>query len=322
MKALIPFLVLIFPVTTLCAEPKPAPLIELDYGDTNCMMRIIELERNTNTSLLRLTCKKMGSSVGSSLFIGAAFHQIAKSRGVEYYTVLKEWEAPDGGHYYIGGFTDDNTTGIQEQFGNEFSPTNPEGQPINFLSVSKMSILFDRSADLTDAERAAAEHMGKIYGGDVNAATNETERFEALCAAIRKARRSRNPNDARELAEELERMAPEFKGTSSYGNAVQDFNQILGRIALAEGNVDEAKKRLLASADSDGSPTMNSFGPNMTLAKELLHKGEKDVVLQYFDLCAKFWKFDKESPHGGKLDKWKAQVEKGEIPKFGANLVY
>ena len=67
---------------------------------------------------------------------------------------------------------------------------------------------------------------------------------------------------------------------------------------------------------------MNSFGPNMTLAKELIEKGEKDAVLQYLDLCAKFWKSGKESPDGGELEKWKAQVRKGELPNFGANLWY
>lgn len=158
--------------------------------------------------------------------------------------------------------------------------------------------------------------MGKIYGGDVSAASNEMERFQALCAALRKARKSSNPDDARELAEKLERLAPNYKGNSSYGSAIQDSNQVLGRIALSEGNLAEATKRLLASADSEGSPTMNSFGPNMTLAKELLQKGEKDVV-EYFDLCRVFWK-----RHAETLDRWTEDVKFGHMPNFGANRVY
>ena len=320
MRSLILVLVLILPITANCVEPKPqpSPLVELDYGDTNCMMRIVELERNANTSKLRLTYKKMGSSVGSSLFAGSAFYKIAKSRGVEYYTVLKEWAAPDGRYYYIGGFSDDKTIGIQEQFGKEYSPTNREGKPLVFLSVSKMSLLFEWSANLTDSERAAEEHLGILHQGNVNAATNEMERFEALIWAVKNAARAgRPPEDVREFAEELERLAPKHKTHSSYGNAIQDSNQVLGRIALAEGNIAEAKKRLLASADSKGSPTMNSFGPNMTLAKELLQKGEQDVVLQYFDLCRVFWK-----RHSETLDLWAEDVKAGRIHKFGANLLY
>ena len=56
----------------------------------------------------------------------------------------------------------------------------------------------------------------------------------------------------------------------------------------------------------------------MTLAKELLEKGEREVVLEYFDLCAKFWELERDK----KLKKWKSQVEAGKTPDFGANLVY
>lgn len=288
-----------------------------DSGDTNFLMRIEEIERNANTSKLRLTYKKMGSSVGSSLFITRGFYEVAKSRGTEYFINLKEWDAPDGGRLYIGGFTHTKNADIRKEFGNEYALTNDYSQSRGYMSVSEMSRLFEWSANLSDAERAADEHMGKIHGGDLNAATNEMERFEALCAAIDKAKNLSDLNIARKLAEELELLAPQFKEKSCYGNAIQDFNQVLGRIALADGNIDEAKKRLLASAECDGSPTMNSFGPNMTLAKELLRKGEKEVVLQYFDLCRNFWK-----RHADTLDRWTEDVKHGRLPEFGANLVY
>ena len=288
-----------------------------DFGDTNCLMKIIEIERNANTSKLRLTYKNMGSSVGSSMFIVRGFYEVAKARGAEYFINLKEWDDSAGGRLYIGGFTHTKDADIHKEFGNEYALTNDYGQSRGYMSVTQFSALFERSANLTDAERAREEHIAKISKGDLNAATNEMERFKALCAAIRKAKKSGNPKDARELAEELERLAPKYKENSSYGNAVQDSNQILGRIAMAEGNIDEAKKRLLASADSDGSPTMNSFGPNMTLAEELLKNGEKEVVLQYFEMCRRFW-----GRHSDTLDLWTEDVKSGRIPKFGANLRY
>jgi hypothetical protein len=92
---------------------------------------------------------------------------------------------------------------------------------------------------------------------------------------------------------------------------------VLGRIALAAGKVAEAKKRLLASADSKGSPQMNSFGPNMQLAKDLLAKGEEEVVLEYFIRCGRFWKMGTD-----RLAAWTEAVKKGETPGFGANLEY
>ena len=312
--------IILLRATIAYASTNAAPLVVLDTadsGDTNCLMRIEEIERDANTSKLRLTYKKMGSSVGSSMFIMRGFYEVAKSRGAEYFINLKEWDDPNGGRLYIGGFTQTKNADIRKEFGNEYALTNDYGQSRGYMSVSELSRLFEWSANLSDAERAAEEHMGKIYGGDVASATNETERFQALCAAIDKAKNSSDLHPARELAEELERMAPNFKGKSGYGNAVQDFNQVLGRIALAEGNIDEAKRRLIASADSNGSPTMNSFGPNMTLAKELLLKGESEVVLQYFDLCRRFWK-----RHTDTLDRWTEDVKHGRLPEFGANLVY
>ena len=55
----------------------------------------------------------------------------------------------------------------------------------------------------------------------------------------------------------------------------------------------------------------------MILAKELLEKGERDIVLEYFDLCSKFWEMDQ-----GRLNAWRAAVKQSKIPDFGPNLAY
>ncbi|MCA9093933.1 MAG: hypothetical protein KDA68_10630 [Planctomycetaceae bacterium] len=99
------------------------------------------------------------------------------------------------------------------------------------------------------------------------------------------------------------------------GNRFHHGNLILGRIALAEGNVDEAKSRLLLAGRTEGSPQLDTFGPNMQLAKELLERGEKEVVLEYFDLCNKFW----VSPRRN-LEQWIEDVKSNRIPNFGGNL--
>jgi hypothetical protein len=95
------------------------------------------------------------------------------------------------------------------------------------------------------------------------------------------------------------------------------MNIVEGRIALKKGNVEEAKRDLISAGKTQGSPQLNSFGPNMSLAKELLEKRERAIVIQYFDLCSRFWKSDY-----GKLNEWKEIVKKGEIPEFGANLQF
>jgi hypothetical protein len=55
----------------------------------------------------------------------------------------------------------------------------------------------------------------------------------------------------------------------------------------------------------------------MLLAKELLERGETEVVLEYLAQCEKFWK----SPRR-KLEQWVEDVKADRIPRFGGNLAY
>ncbi len=160
--------------------------------------------------------------------------------------------------------------------------------------------------------------------GRLARATNELakaktpqERFYFLTHAAKESFVVGNTEDARKYAQELMTLLPKFPGDWNYGNAVQDANLVLGRIAVKEGRIDEAKKFLIAAGNSPGSPQMDTFGPNVSLAKDLLEKGERDVVIQYLELCRKFWEM-----HKGSLDKWIQEIKDGKIPNFGANLVY
>lgn len=55
----------------------------------------------------------------------------------------------------------------------------------------------------------------------------------------------------------------------------------------------------------------------MSLARELLELGEREVVLEFLERCRAMWKL-----HGDQLDTWKVIVQDGRIPDFGANLLY
>jgi hypothetical protein len=98
-----------------------------------------------------------------------------------------------------------------------------------------------------------------------------------------------------------------------YCSVLHHENLMLGRIALKKGNLEEAKNRLLEAGKTSGSFS----NPNMMLAKELLEKGQREVVLQYLDECANFWKNGSD-----KLNQWRIVIRGGGIPDFGANLVY
>ena len=79
---------------------------------------------------------------------------------------------------------------------------------------------------------------------------------------------------------------------------------------------------MLKAGNTKGSPQLNSFGPNMLLAKELLEIGEMEIVIAYMELCKQFWHSTMRLVAGRPLKKWKQSIENGEIPDFGANLNY
>ncbi len=122
-----------------------------------------------------------------------------------------------------------------------------------------------------------------------------------------------------QLGQEYLELAKSHQQDWNYGNAIHHGNLILGRIALKKGNLSEAKSFLIKAGNSPGSPQLNSFGPNMYLAKELLEKGEKEVVLEYLKLCETFW--NPNLPLN-KNPEWQYLISNGEIPDFGPHLFY
>ncbi len=122
---------------------------------------------------------------------------------------------------------------------------------------------------------------------------------------------------ARRIADELLRVAALQPPDWNTGNALHHGHLLLGRAALAEGNIPEAADQLLAAGRTPGSPQLNSFGPNCRLALDLLKAGQSVPVLAYLEACATFWKMD-----FGRLATWSAAIREDRLPEFGPNLHY
>jgi hypothetical protein len=101
------------------------------------------------------------------------------------------------------------------------------------------------------------------------------------------------------------------------GNEVHHGNLILGHVRIRQDDVAAAGDHLIAAGETPGSPQLDSFGPNMSLAAALLKAGQAKTVLRYFDKCATFW-----DERFSQLPQWRAYVRAGEVPTFGANLRY
>lgn len=154
-------------------------------------------------------------------------------------------------------------------------------------------------------------------GADLQSAKNEYERWLALGNVALWQVDAGALHLSRAYAEELLATAERFRSDWNYGNALHKAHLAMGRVDLRQGNRVGAKQHLLEAGRTPGSPQLNTFGPNMILAKELLQWGERDAVLEYLDLCQKFWKMDM-----GALDAWRRVIKEGQVPNFGPNLQY
>ena len=191
-------------------------------------------------------------------------------------------------------------------------PTNPKW-PEQLAHMHDLVQISDRPPIPADAARQALAE----YEQALSLTTNPSERFYRLTALPQAAFGSADNERAKKYAEQLLAQAEQFRNDWNYGNAIYKGNMVLGQVALAAGDVNGAKVRLLAAAKTPGSPQLSSFGPNMSLARGLLEKGERQVVLQFFELCGNFWKMGAE-----KLKAWAEVVRGGGTPDFGASLAY
>ena len=175
--------------------------------------------------------------------------------------------------------------------------------------IYSLGVIRKSPKDQTLAAEKALEQFEIAYrlssDSEQNVLLKDLAQMALLAQRIKKAR------------EYAEKMLSENPPGWNYGNNIHHGNIILGRIAIKQDDLEEAKKRLINAGNTPGSPQLNSFGPNMALAKELLENGEKDVVLKYFALCSKFWKLRKD-----RLDEWTVTVKDGRMPNFGANLTH
>lgn len=146
-------------------------------------------------------------------------------------------------------------------------------------------------------------------------ATDDTERFYAAPGAAMAAYTLGNYSIARSVALAALALAPSYKDDWNYGNVIHYAHATLGLLEVRQGNPQAAAEHLLLSGATPGSPQLNSFGPSMRLAKELLDCGEPGPVMTYFQQCRMFW-----SSGQNWLSIWEKKVARGATPVFFMHL--
>lgn len=163
-----------------------------------------------------------------------------------------------------------------------------------------------------------------------------------LCQSAWRALRRGDVEKAEFLAKQSLHQAKHTARNWNYGNVIHDANQILGLGALRRGDVKRAKRFLVLAGKTPGSPQLDSYGPRLALAAELVQRGEIEVVLEYLHTIHRFF-FDrrpveiarKDSPpwkrfsavqfrfweekideNGRQLyESWRKEIESGRVPQ-------
>jgi len=139
--------------------------------------------------------------------------------------------------------------------------------------------------------------------------TRRLSRFYDMEELIEAQYQSKNYEKVQELIEEYLKLAKVYRCNWNYGNAIHYSHRIRGLILLESGDIDGAAEELIAAGQSTGSPQLDTFGPELDLANQLLQAGRTEEVITYLNGVEKFWEMD-----GGVVEKWIQEIRAGETP--------
>jgi hypothetical protein len=140
---------------------------------------------------------------------------------------------------------------------------------------------------------------------------NDSGRASLLANAAECALWAGDDGKAKDYARQIVDLATAGQGKWDHGNAIHEGHRMLGHVALNAGDVAAAKGHLLEAGKTPGSPQLNSFGPELTLARDLLAKGERDAVIEYLQGLPRFWQGREQA-----IEEWVTLIKAGQTPEL------
>lgn len=180
--------------------------------------------------------------------------------------------------------------------------------PANPLWPERLaSHYFDEARDGPQTPRRAVAGMASLaydeYARYLKLEKDKERRFNNLPRIADAAWMGDRRPETEALAREMLASATDYTTSWAYGNAVHTGHFYLGVLAVVRGDLDEAGRELILSGKTKGSPQLDSYGPRLELAGELLSKGKSAVVVDYLTACGRFWKSGQSD-----LDRWKREI--------------
>jgi hypothetical protein len=99
-------------------------------------------------------------------------------------------------------------------------------------------------------------------------------------------------------------------------SAIYTGNLILAQAALDTDDIANAKRYLLEAATTAGTPAIQEKGPDLSVARILLDRGERDAVLEYLHRAHNLW------PQGVPvLERWETAIRAGRRVNFNQRSI-
>ena len=161
------------------------------------------------------------------------------------------------------------------------------------------------------AKMAYASKSLVSYKKALASTSDSLARFGLTISIATAAVEAGNLMTAGKAAKSLLRRALQHKNSYQYGNGIHCGHVVLGKIAFAQNRLKTAVSQLMAAGRTPGSPQLNSFGPDFSLAQSLLAIGLRAEVLQYIRMVQRFWR-----NHDDVIDRWVSEIESRSNPDF------
>ena len=122
---------------------------------------------------------------------------------------------------------------------------------------------------------------------------------------------------ATRAADELITEGQDPDSSLQRGDTLHHGYLIRGRVALRREDLAKARASLREAGRVPSSTMLETYGPNTTLAREMLDRGESAVVLQFLRECEGLWTGPRSQ-----IARWVDQLSHGETPDLTSNLSY
>lgn len=185
-------------------------------------------------------------------------------------------------------FGDDDASSLAERWLRRAIELAPAEAEWKALLVPVLRLQASRSEDPRERARLLREAMGFLPQRDTPTALTELAKAEFESGDDEAARR--DAQRAVEGAVDVAKRNPQQAAT-----LINRGNSVLGRIALAHGDLAQARERLRASLRFAAPASVNFgvAGPDLSLAEDLADAGERDAVIEYLEASRQFWPYDR-----------------------------